>query len=124
MPRRRSDDSLAAVGRLRYWREADARVVVAAWRRSGQSRAAFATQHRLAVRRLARWVARLGRSSPGRVRFHPVRVVAPAEPATEAPAPALEVLLPSGCRVRVPPGVAAADLRAVVAALAAAPGGC
>jgi len=53
-----------AIGRIvlgSYWRAADARVVVEAWRRSGRSLAAFARQHGVSARRLAYWRTQLDR---------------------------------------------------------------
>ena len=59
----------------RYWREAEARVVVESWHRSGETLGGFARRYGLARGRLARWVSRLeGRADEG-VRFHPVRLV-------------------------------------------------
>ena len=57
-----------------YWREDEARVVVEAWRRSGESLAAFVRRQGIARRRLERWAHRLG-AARGRVRFHRVRLV-------------------------------------------------
>jgi len=124
MARRRR--SIGAVSRLAYWREADARVVVDAWRRSGQRRPVFAAEHGIDVRRLERWVTRLRASATARVRFHPVRVVptAPVRPPGSSPSVPLELIFPDGRLVRIPPGVAPADLRAVLQILADAPTRC
>lgn len=107
----------AAVRRVatrRYWRAADARVVVEAWQRSGESAAVFARRYRVHATRLTRWAARLAPAHPGPVAFHPVRVVGAGAPAPPAP---IEVVLPDGCAVRVPPGWAAEDLAQVIRAL-------
>ena len=94
-----------------YWREAEARVVVAAWRRSGETLAAFARQRGVHPRRLARWARRLeGGKRGAAVHFHRVRPVAPA--AREA---RIEIVLGGGVEVRVPPGFAMEDLRRVLA---------
>ena len=93
----------------RYWREAEARVVVAAWRQSGETLTAFARRRGVHPRRLARWARRLEGKRGEPVRFHPVQLVA-ARP-REAK---LEILLRSGCRVRVPSGFAVEDLRRVL----------
>ena len=99
-----------------YWREADARVVVEAWRNSGEAVSAFARRHRVEPKRLARWVRRLGRA--GRARFHPVRLVETL-PASGGGA-AIEIRLAGGQRVRVAHGFQSEDLSRVLAVLAAA----
>jgi hypothetical protein len=94
----------------RYWKEAEARVVVVAWRQSGESLTAFARRRGVHPRRLARWARRLeGAERTGAVRFHPVRLVAPA--AREA---RIEIVLGGGVEVRVPSGFATEDLRRVL----------
>ena len=94
--------SLATVIASRYWRAAGAERVVEAWRRSGQSGAAFARQHGLSVARLLRWRDRLKRSAAPV--FHPVRVVEGVR-AIAAPVPeALELELRGGRRIRVAAG--------------------
>lgn len=96
-----------------YWREADARAVVEAWRRSGQPLSRFARGHGLQPQRLSRWAARLDGNERS-VRFHPVRVVR-GEGGDRREA--IEVVLVDGLRVRVPAGFAAADLERVLAVL-------
>ena len=81
LPGRRQNGTagaLAAVIASRYWRAADAERVLEAWRRSGQSAAAFARQHGVSSVRLLRWRDRLKGSTPPV--FHPVRVVQGARP--------------------------------------------
>jgi hypothetical protein len=106
-------NGLRRVARRPYWREADARVVVDAWRDSGESLASFGGRHGVSPRRLARWATRLkgGRE----VRFHPVRLV---EPPTQAEDRSLAIELPGGETVRLPTGFELDDLRRVLAALA------
>src|SRR5437867_681358 len=91
--------ALTAVVMSRYWRARDAELVVEAWRRSGESGAAFAHQHGLSVRRLLRWRDRLERSAAPVV--HPVRVVERAEPTAIAGIVPLELELRGGRRIRV-----------------------
>src|SRR5213596_497992 len=91
--------SLATLIANRYWRAADAERVLEAWRRSGQSAAAFARQHGVSSVRLLRWRDRLKGSTPPV--FHPVRVVQGARPLAPAPPPPLELELHSGRRIRV-----------------------
>jgi len=91
--------ALTAVVMSRYWHARDAEVVLEAWRRSGESGAAFAHQHGLCVRRLLRWRDRLKRSTAPV--FHPVRVVERAEPTAIAETAPLELELRGGRRIRV-----------------------
>ena len=109
--------NLAKVVKRAYWRETDARLVVESWRRSGEPVSAFARRHGVAVKRLARWVSRLGLSEqPEPVRFHPVRVTVPVEPDNGA-GMEIEIELLGGCRVRVSRGFANEDLRRVLVVL-------
>ena len=98
--------------RSRYWREEDARSIIAAWRRSGDSLPGFCRANGLAAVRVSRWLARLDGPEP--VQFHPVRLT--HEPAAAAPAD-IEVDLPGGITVRLPPGFAVEDLRRILGAL-------
>jgi len=103
------------VAERRYWREGEARVVVEAWRSSGEKLAEFARRHGVEPRRLARWVRRLEGAGGGGLRFHPVRVVERA-PENGSGAP-IEIHLTGGHRVRVPHAFQAEDLRRVLAVL-------
>lgn len=111
----------------KYWREADARVMVEAWRRSGESLTGFAGRHGIRSRRLARWSKRLGvpveRRKSGSAKpsepvvLHPVRLVERRGTREHAVGDPIEIELPGGSRVRVPAGVRAEDLRRVLAAV-------
>ena len=103
------------VAEQKYWREAEARVLVEAWRSSGETLLGFARRHGVECRRLARWVSRLQEAEEGSLRFHPVRLVErPAETGAGAP---IEIQLTGGRRVRVPRGFDTEDLRRVLAVL-------
>lgn len=135
MRERARSSAVTLAAQRRYWRETDARIVVHAWRRSGETQAAFAVRYGLDPKRLGRWAARLARGTPegatrdvGRhtaatVRFHPVRVVATkrgvATTAAVEGLPPIEVAFAGGVVIRVPSGVAPDDLRQVLAAVAA-----
>jgi hypothetical protein len=108
------DEAVVGVAGRSYWRAADARVVVEAWKRSGQRLTEFASEYGIHARRLGRWAQRL--ECEGELRFHPVRLVAPRGTARPAGEP-LEVVLGAGRSVRVPPGFAAEDLARVLAVL-------
>jgi len=102
--------SLAALVMSRYWRAADAEQVVAAWRRSGESVAAFARQHGVHAVRLLRWRARL--KAETQPTFHPVRVVDRKRSAARSKRLTLE--LPGGRRIRVPEDFDAGHLERLV----------
>ena len=106
-------DTWREVVRSGYWRESDAREVVAAWQQSGQSRSQFCRTHGIAVPRLSRWIARLEQAVT--VPFHPVRLTDAARSGGDA----LVVELPGVATIRVLPGFAVEDLRRILSALEA-----
>jgi hypothetical protein len=112
-----SGKEVARVAGLRYWRAADARVVIEAWRRSGEGVGAFARRHGLDGRRLSRWAKRLEEGSEP-VRFHAVRVVHGSEVEARG-AMSLEIVLGERLRVRVASGFVAEDLERVLEVLEA-----
>ena len=97
-----------------YWQEEDARRIVDAWHRSGETVSRFAGALGLDPRRVSRWAARLDDGTSA-VRFVPVRVT---EEPRASRGGAIEIDLPSGRRLREPPGFATDDLRRVLAVLA------
>lgn len=121
-----SATAAAAAAGKSYWREADARHVVEAWRRSGQSLSRFAAAQGVKAARLARWASRLGKRAVGarghgsagparlKLRFHPVELVGNA---TAFETSAIEVVLLDGRRVRVAAGFASDDLERVLRVL-------
>ncbi|HTQ43142.1 MAG TPA: transposase [Polyangiaceae bacterium] len=78
------------------WTEADARVVLSALARSGQSVREFAERHDLDPQRLYLWRRRVAGGDGTMFR----ELVVPPVPSTD---PTFEVALPSGVKVRVPP---------------------
>ena len=102
--------SFREVARSGYWREEEARVVVDAWRASGETVAQFSRSHGIAAARLARWTARLAPA----VRFHPVRLMQEPEEPRRA---VIEIELRDGAIVRLPAGFAIEDLRRILSAL-------
>jgi nuclear transport factor 2 (NTF2) superfamily protein len=100
------------VAARRYWREPEARLLVEAWRSSGERLTEFARRHDFEPKRLARWVRCLETDNRG-VGFHAVRLVQ-RRPEPEGP---IEIELARGQLVRVPRGFEAEDLRRVLAVL-------
>ncbi|MDP2959447.1 MAG: hypothetical protein Q8N53_23715 [Longimicrobiales bacterium] len=116
----RKEAAVERVVALRYWRAGDARVVVEAWRRSGETLTGFGRRYGLQGRRLSRWARDLeGAGAEAGVRFHPVRLVQLEERRDPRPDAPLEVVLGEGRSVRVPPGFAAEDLERVLRVLGA-----
>jgi transposase-like protein len=88
----------AAAASPARWTAAVARHVLAAWSASGLSRQEFADKHGIHEQRLYNWQRRLGETGAGdSVQFREL-----ATPAVSVD-PRLEVVLPSGVRLRVPP---------------------
>ena len=108
------EGDLQQIAQQRVWSEAEGTRIVAAWRRSGVSRAAFGRRTGIAVHRLHYWITKAGARRPVTdrepVQFHPVRVLPDRVDAGSA-AP-IEIRV-----IRVPRGVALEELRAVLAAL-------
>lgn len=116
-PRQPSAAFMAAL-RSRYWREEDARAVLAVYRASGQPLKTFCRAHGVGVRRLRWWRQGLPREEAvpePAPRFVPVQVL----PSSGA-AP-LEVVLPRGPVLRVAADFDDAVLRRLLAVLADAP---
>ena len=107
-----ASDGPRLAARRSYWREEDARVVVDAWRGSGESLAGFCRRHKVKPRRLARWAARVDASPE--VHFHAVRVVDQPHLAIDR---SLALELPAGVTLRLPAGFDLDDLRRVLVAL-------
>ena len=105
--------------RPRNLRPAEARRLLLAFEHSGLSLAEFERRHNLSRNRLSWWRKRLGaaatatdtRPGPASVTFLPVRVAVPprAAPPPVAAAP-IELVLPDGTVVRVPPSFDVATL--------------
>ena len=109
------DAVVMRVAALRYWRAADARVVVEAWKRSGETCSEFASRYGIHPQRLRRWAEELEARGES-LNFHPVRLVQ----GEAGPGPKdqpIEIVLVESCSVRVPAGFAAADLERVLGVL-------
>jgi hypothetical protein len=106
---------VAHVARRPYWREAEARVMVEAWRSSGEALSEFADRHGVDPKRIARWASRVGSSEPGVVRFHPVQLA--GEGSGNWSGSVIEIHLVDGRRVRLGHGFEAEELRRVLAVL-------
>ena len=108
----------------RRWRAADAREVLALWRRSGTTLTEFAREQGLERGRLARWRDRLLELEEPVVQFHRVKVLAdrPTAVTTRSvddgvDAAGIEVILCGGRRVIARPGFAPGLLIQVIEVL-------
>jgi hypothetical protein len=91
--------------------------LVAQWRASGSSQAAFARRHQIHPRTFFDWIRACPAVSPAAAPFVPVRVVA-ASPVAPAHGPeGVTIILPRGERLEVPAGACAAWVAAIVAGL-------
>ena len=107
-------DGLREVAKRGYWREADARALIEAWRSSGETLARFAQRYSVGRSRLTRWLKRLEGTAP--MVLHPVRLVADATSASSGDGP-IEIQLADGRCVRVPHDFRSDDLRRVLTVL-------
>jgi hypothetical protein len=114
MSRRADVAGVAVVAARPYWRESDARVVVEAWRRSGEPLSRFAKHHGVHPSRIARWASRL-EGSERALWFHPVRLASGVSQSLGSPS--IEIRLIGGRCVRVDRGFDVDDLRRVLAVL-------
>ena len=104
-------DMLEQVAKRGYWREADARALIEAWRSSGEPLSRFARRYGIQRSRLTRWVKRLEGTAP--MVLHPVRLVAKATNASGGDG-TIEIQLADGPCVRVAHDFQSGDLRRVL----------
>jgi transposase-like protein len=112
---RENDEAILRITERQRWRADDARVVVEAWLRSGESVSEFAGRHGLRGERISRWASRIQNREEKGVSFHRVRVMEAQEPRHQGEK--IEVLLPDGRAVRVPNGFAPEELQKVLQVL-------
>jgi transposase-like protein len=109
--------SLELIVRQRRWTPRDAEAVLAAAVHSDLSLRAFAVEHGLDVHRLYRWKKELRRRDAGGI--EPVRFeeLVVRRGNAENDTTRIEVVLPSGCVVRIGAGFDEATLRRLIAVL-------
>lgn len=112
MSKRAKREFLEVVGKRR-WREGEARIVMSAWRGSGETMWGFARANGLVAQRLYRWARHL-RDGESSVRFHPVRLLG-GDRAVEGRK--IEIELLDGRRVRVGEGFLPEELGRVLEVL-------
>ncbi len=110
------DEAVLRIAERQRWREGDARIVIEAWRRSGESLSHFAGRHRLRRERIGRWASRIEKPEGNGLSFHRVQVVE-AQDRWQQGGEKIEVVLTDGRCVRVPHGFAPEDLQQVLRVL-------
>jgi transposase len=112
-----SSGSLTALTGRSRWEASDARTVLAAWRGSGGSLAAFSRRHGLSYYRIQSWRKRLA-EPPAAPTFHPIRVVErTTAPTAGSESDAIAVVVRGGRRVVVGAGFDPSVLVALVEVL-------
>ena len=111
------DEAIKRIAERQRWRADDARVVVEAWLRSGESVTEFAGRHGLRGERISRWASRIENRERKGLSFHQVRLVEGQD--RSHPGEKIEVLLRDGRSVRVPDGFAPEELQKVLRVLEA-----
>lgn len=105
----------------RRWRR-----IVEEWRSSGLLAREFATRKKISPGTLYWWSSRLGKQQSARgpdspaatmPKFLPVEIIEEAPRISQPPPATLEIVLPHGEVIRVPPGADLTQFRQVVAAL-------
>jgi transposase-like protein len=91
--------------------------LVAQWRGSGSSQAAFARRHQIHPRTFFDWIRACPAAPPAAAPFVPVHVVAASAVAPPDAAEGVTIVLPQGERLEVPAGASAAWVAAIVAGL-------
>lgn len=96
---------LKQIAAKKRWSEADARVVLAAWRESGQSQEAFCKKIGIGTWRLWQWKKRLGDTAgKPHPRFVPVSLVNNGAAGSQSEGVTVEIVLPRGLKVRTGTG--------------------
>jgi hypothetical protein len=113
MSQRKGEALLREVAARQRWRKEDARAVVEAWQRSGETLSEFAGRLGLRGERISRWSSKIEKSEQRTgVSFHRLRVVGARDRFDGAEK--IEVFLQDGRCVRVPNGFAPAELQKVL----------
>jgi len=112
------DAVVVAAAARPHWRKADARQVLDAWRRSGETMSGFARFYGIQYERLARWKRRLRGEPSEAVHFHPVRV-RQVERQSNDSGDRIELVLSQDRSIRVPHGFDAEDLRRLLSVVEA-----
>jgi hypothetical protein len=108
MTRKQTRSSLARILKRRYWRGADAEVVLSAYRDSGLSLSAFCRRHGMRRQRLMRWRGLVAKDRP--IEFHPIQVISMSKPVGSG----IELVLRTGHHVAVQQGFDPALLEELV----------
>jgi transposase-like protein len=112
----KNTEMVERIAERQRWRADDARVMVEAWLRSGESVSDFARRHGLRGERISRWASRIQKREKDGLSFHHVRVVE-SQGRSHLSDGKIEVFLADGRSVRVPHGFAPEELQKVLQVL-------
>ena len=117
----RDHDRLQLALKQARWRPEQAKLIVDAWKASGQSMDAFTQKHGIAFDRLNKWAQRFQRQKrPGftqKLNFLPVKVTEPKPPHTAMPEDSMDISLPTGLTVSIRPGFDPAAVKTLLETL-------
>ena len=117
----RDHDRLQLALKQVRWRPEQAKLIVDAWKASGQSMDAFTEKHGIAFDRLNKWAQRFQRQKrPGftqKLNFLPVKVTEPKPLGTPMPEDSMDIRLPTGLTVSIRPGFDPAAVKTLIETL-------
>ena len=103
------------------WRPEQAKLIVDAWKASGQSMDVFTQKHGIAFDRLNKWAQRFHRQKrpapASKLNFLPVKVTEPKPLHTAMPEDSMDISLPRGLTVSIRPGFDPAAVKTLLETL-------
>ena len=117
----RDHDPLQEALKQTRWRPEQAKLVVDAWKTSGESMDAFTEKHGIAFDRLNKWSQRFYRQKTAtpaqRLNFLPVKVTEEKPLRSSMPEDSMDIRLPTGLSVSIRPGFDPAALKTLIETL-------
>ena len=117
----RDHDRLQLALKQARWRPEQAKLIVDAWKASGQSMDAFTEKHGIAFDRLNKWAQRFHRQKrsvpASKLNFLPVKVIEPKPLSTPMPEDSMDIRLPTGLTVSIRPGFDPAAVKTLLETL-------
>ena len=119
--RSRDHDPLQHALKQARWRPEQAKLIVDAWKASGQSMDAFCEKHGVAFDRLNKWAQRFHRQKrpvpAAKLNFLPVKVTEPKPLHTPMPEDSMDIRLPTGIGISIRPGFDATAVKRLIETL-------
>ena len=117
----RDHDRLQLALKQARWRPEQAKLIVDAWKASGQSMDAFTEKHGIAFDRLNKWAQRFHRQKrpapASKLKFLPVKVTELKPLSTPMPEDSMDIRLPTGIRISIRPGFDPAAVKTLLETL-------